>query len=500
MIIKLKEIEEKLKTEKEEKKKQIDIKIKEIESKDKIILSIGSSNKKLLVELEDLKKEVDEKLDKIGMKQLVDKEKEIQKKKKELPYEQVLKIKEKELKNAINLIDIYKKDKDNLQKNLDEKLDGKKIRDLEDKLKDEENKNKQYEIELRLCTKLKEEHNKCELMRENYEKEKKSVFNDIKFFKEKNKELNIKLKEEEEKHSKLNALFASLKAENKGKSLEGISSDVNLPDININSNKPNSFLIKSKELNLEKYWKLLDTADKNNTDGKLFERSPGKEARNNKLGLNKSEVKKKISDRQKLSVSLTNKNFKYEIEEAAKLFGYEEKEILLKILPAQEIEKLEKKFDIIQSTKINSEKKFMMEMRILNKKVSEFEDRLEYTNLHNKELEQRNKILGYQINEYKNENKIITRKVNDLNSIISNTKLNLKRKEDENKMLLLRIQELQKSIQNQNNNVDTNNNEIEEDNRQEEIEDNEQIDKNDDENEEIGNYNDENNANNEEEN
>ncbi len=488
LIFKLKEFEEKLKLEKEDKKKQIELKNKELEAKDKIIFSIGGTNKKLLAELEDLKKEVDDKLDKIGMRQLVEKEREIEKKKREVPYEQVLKVKEKELKNTMNLLEILKKDKENLQKNFEEKTDVKRIRALEDKLKEEEFRNNQLEIEIKLNKNLKDEHNKCEQMRENFEKERKTIFNEIKFVKDMNKQLIQKVKEEEERQIKKQNYIAnsnsqqksennlinnnnnnstknnnsdnnnnnneenSNESNNNNSSSKRNSRNINLPNINKFSNKLNSnkSLARSKELNLDKYWKQLDNADKapqNKTDP---EKNASLAASPNtaKKSINKLESKKKnLADRQKFSVSLSHKTFKLDNEEnAVKLFGIEEKEILLKILPSNEVEKLEKKFEFVQKSKITLEKKFHLETKQLSKKVTELDERLEYTNLHNKELEQRNKILGYQINEHKSENRIFSKKLHELNGNVNSSKSALKQKEEENKMLVLKVQEMQKSL------------------------------------------------------
>ncbi len=230
------------------------------------------------------------------------------------------------------------------------------------------------------------------------------------------------------------------------------TNNLNLPNINDFNGKNGSKLNirKSKEFNLEKYWKLLDTADKisqNYTDGKLFEKTPAKEFNKNKKSINKFDNKNNFADRQKFSVSLSHKAFKVDNEENMQnLFGIEEKEILLKILPNTEVDKLEKKFELMQKSKIAIEKKFQLDTKLLTKKVSELEERLEYTNLHNKELEQRNKILGYQINEHKNENKIVLRKLNELNNNFSNVRNSVRQKEEENKLLILKVQEMQKIV------------------------------------------------------
>jgi hypothetical protein len=422
----------------------MEIKNKEIESKDKIIISIGSTNKKLLVELDELKREVDDKLDKIGMKQLADKEKEIQKKKKDEPYELLLRTKEKELKNTMNLLEILKKDKENLKKNLEDNVDLKKVRDLEDKLKLEQNKNKELEIEIKLNLKLKEEYNKSLSFKENFEKEKEKITNEVKYYKDKNKDLLTKLREEEEKQYKV-----------KNSNLNSNKSELSLPDINqkINSGNVRSNRT-SNELNLEKYWKLLDNADNNlnsnsnNNNDNISGNgngigNPGFNKKGKKL-INKYDNKKNFSD--KLRQGYFQKSLSE--EDTMKLFGREEKDILLKLLPQNEVDKLEKKFEFVQRTKIHADKKNQLEIKQLSKKVTELEERIEYTNLHNKELEQRNKISGYQINEYKNENKILVKKFNEANVNLTNNKIIIKQKDEDNRKIHLKLQDLEKEKEN----------------------------------------------------
>jgi hypothetical protein len=467
LIVKVKEYEDKLKFEKEERKKQIEAKNKEIESKEKVIFTISGTNKKLVNELEDLKKEVDEKLDKIGLKQLKETEREIEMKKKQQPLEHVLKVKEKELKNALNLLEVIKKDKDNLQKNLNEKSDFNKVISLQDKLKEEENKKIQLETEIKLFQKLKDEHNKCENYRADFEKEKVQMMNEMKFLKEKNKELKNKMKEDEQKQEKNNKQLADSKQtstnipnntvnnasnpnpNNPSKNISVTQTQGNKPTTQNVSTLPDikNFDPKSKSLNkvstsgdlqnIQKYWTLLESADKRPKDDTAI----GKKKQAPK---NEKEYKEFLSkERHKFSMSLQNKNIRVpeSSERGIKLFGAEEKQILSKLLPTNEISKLEKKFEMIDTSKAALERKYAIDVKTLNKKVVDLEDRLEMILLQNKETEQKNKILSFQINEHKHENKILTKKIIDLNSKLKNVHSALNEKEEENKRIIKKLQE-----------------------------------------------------------
>lgn len=450
LIIKIKEYEEKLKQEKEEKKKLIETKNKELENKDKVIFSVGGTNKKLLIELEELKKEVDEKLDKIGLKQIKDTEKEIEMKKKQQPLEHLLKVKEKELKNALTLLDVLKKDKESLQKNLNEKSDFNKVISLQDKLKEEENKNIQLEIEIKLFQKMNDEHNKCVTVKSEFEKDKKQMTSEMKFLKDKNKELKNKIKEEEQKIGELSTKLAESKSCNTTSNVlitqntnptQSNQNNSNLPNIKNNDpkNKNINKINTSQELqNIQKYWSMLESADK------ILAKDDSALVQKKKLPKTDKEYKDFLSkERHKFSHSLQNKNFKMpESNEARpKLFGHEEKQILSKLLPITEISKLEKKFEMIDSSKAALERKYATELKIMNKKVSDLEERLEMTLLQNKEAEQKNKILSFQINEHKNENKILSRKLVELNNKLKGLNLLINEKEEENKRIIKQLQE-----------------------------------------------------------
>lgn len=447
LITKIKEFEEKLKAEKEEKKKLLETKNKEIESKEKTILTIASTNKKLMNELEDLKKEVDEKLDKMSVRQIRNQEMSQEKSKKGYAFEKVLKVREKELKNVMSLIEIYKKDKENLEKTLNEKSDYKQIVALQNKLKEEENRTIQLENEIKVYNRLKEEHNRCEQMKIDLVDEKTRMMTDMKYLRSKNREFQFKIKEEEEKISKLSDLLAATKAnillktkdkiETKNNAAVNItpnikpfntSSNITLPVLNIN---PGGVKNSNTNLNSENVPPLLNGEKKN----------PVKKT--------KSEV------RTKFSRSLHNKQFDTFNSNSDRhvLFPKEEKEIISKLLPQEQLEKIQMRFNAIDQSKFSLEKKFITETKGLTKKLLDAQERLELASIQTKEAEQKNKILSYQINEHKNENKIMRRKLTELKKNINNSHKTLADKEEEIKLLTAKIQSLmQMKTENGNNN------------------------------------------------
>jgi hypothetical protein len=415
LIAKIKELEETVKQAKEDKRKSIDKFNQDIDVKEKIIVQVSSTNKKLMSELEYLKKEVDDKLDRIGMKEIRIKEKEMERQKKDKPLEQVLKVKEKELKNVMKMLEIFKKDKENLEKVYKES-DVSKLFDLEEKLKTEITKNTELRNEIKSCHKINEDHKKCDLQKEELIGEKKRLGTEIKYLKEKHKELMNRIREEEEKQAKMNDGNMKLKTSNNV-----------LP--NINQNKPKTInLIESK-----RYSDRLSMTHDNKSPQRLVEQ------------------KKKFSE------SLQNKNFQVEISDKPILFTREQREALLNMLGQEEVNKMEKKFDAMERTKFNLEKKNKSDNKQLSRKIEDLEERLEFTQLQYKECEQKSKIMSYQINEFKLENKLLHKNIRDLQSNLDKLNNNIFLKDEENKKLVMKLQEYQRRTDNSENLIDTDN-------------------------------------------
>jgi hypothetical protein len=411
LVSKIKELEESVKQSKEDKKRSLDKLNQEIDVKEKIIVQVSSTNKKLMSELDYLKKEVDDKLDKIGMKEIRIKEKEIERQKKDKPLEQVLKVKEKELKNAMKMLEIIKKDKENLEKVYKES-DVSKLFDLEEKLRQELNRNSELKNEIKTWHKVNEEHKKCDVQKEELISEKKRLATEIKYLKEKHKELMIRIREEEEKQARIND--GNIKSKTTGNMLP-----------NINQSNPRSIKLLESKRYSDKF------------DGRTSQ--------------------KLIKQKKQFSESLQNKNFQMENTEKPVLFSKEQREILLNTLGQDEVNKLEKKFDSLERTKFNLEKKNKADNKQLTKKIEDLEERLEFTQLQYKECEQKSKIFSYQINEFKLENKLLHKNIRDHQSNIDRISNNLLLKEEENKRLIMQLQDYQKRMDNSKDLIDTDN-------------------------------------------
>ena len=405
LLKRLKDFEDRLNHEKEEKKKVMDNKNKEIENKEKIIMSITNNNKKLLNELEFLKKEVEDKLDKIGMKEIQMKEKELELKKKDKPLEQVIKVKEQELKNAMNMLDLYKRERENFEK-IATKTDVNKLYELEDKLKTQEDRNEELEKEIRAYQLLNEEHKKCEKFKEELKKESNILKNEINKIKDKNRELLNKIKTAEDKQTKIHEIMCGLNMK---------SQNSKLPNINQNNPK----------------YSQIDYIKKNNND---------------KFFMTQNEKPIILEHSKKLSTSLEQKNFAFEVNEKQKLFDPVHKDKLLQHFSQNDIEKFERKFDILEQSKNNLEKKFKSQTKQYKKKIDDLEERFEYASLMNKETMHKTKIMSFQINEYKNENRLLQKKITELQSNTEKLTHNLYITEEENKSLLKQMEEFNRRV------------------------------------------------------
>ena len=406
LIHKLKDFEEKLKLETEDKKKISEKKKEELDAKDLVIMSISKTNKKLIGDLAVLKMEVDQKLDKVSIKQIQKIEK--MNEEKQNPLEIVLKVKERQLKNAHVLMDIIKRDKEMIQKTLDEKSEYKKVISLEDSLLDEKKKNQNLAMEIKLLQKMLETHNlKC-LAKNNSQNEREKNFrDDLKLLKDKNKELCQRLKDEENKSNELSLKYYELQK---------------LYD------KTKHFIPKEDE---EKIKKNLFT---NSIIKKQIDKSMDKSFDDQRMLTSPSKT-------YKLAKIKTKKLYQ---DENKRLFSSQEISKLEQIMSKSELEKLEKKYDICDHKSAALEKKYNTELKIYTKKCNDLEQQLEFVTLQLKESEHRAKIYQFQVNEHKVENKSNNKKSNDLQSNLDIMKKVLSEKENDNKALLSRIQEYQK--------------------------------------------------------
>ena len=422
--------------------RELNEKTKELKEKEKALNTITVTNSKLMVSLENLKKDVDEKLDKVSIKQVSDKMKAL----KENPLEIVIKVKEKELKNTMNLIEILKKDNENLKKSMNDQININSYIDLQNKLKFKETQNIEFTNEIKTLSRANEEHNKCLDNKKEYENEKKNLKEEIKKQKEFVKDLQQKIREEEIKHTKTKDLFINLKRQtdfinrqfknnqisenqedvtkihnlNHDENVNEILSDLNKNNLN-SSLKNNNSDINLKKISILNEPKILSTKKKN------LEKAQSREA----------SLNNKLIKRNKLNEETQGKEG---------LFTSEEKNKLNKLLSSEEIEKFEKKYEVLEQSKQSLENKLKSENKLIQKKFLEKEDQLEYLNLQYKETDQKNKIFQFQINEYKNEQKVFHRKINEMQNSQKNAISLIKEKEQENKILVTQMNNLRKLV------------------------------------------------------
>lgn len=394
----IKEYENKIRLEKEQRATLVEYKQKEIETLKASIYQMNQTNQKLQTELEKLQVEVQEKLDRIEFK---DKKPQFEKKRKQIedPLEQLVKVKEKELKCTMGIIGSFKKEREKYEELIKEKVDLEQINLLNDQIKIANEKIIELEKEISFLQKIKEDHMACIKKKEKLEFDIAEIKRSI---------LIVKKEKKEKMRSERAANVYKPTSQNQTKHKKSpeerereIKRDIN------------NFWVKNEHVFSPK------TTDKQNSS------------------LSKVLVFDKKSKRNVDSQTVLPK---------IHLFNSEEKKVLLNILPSKEIEKFERRYESIDITKVNLEKKFAMESKLLNKENQSLETRFEYSTLQLKENEEKNKELLKQIDEQKRELQDLKGKLGDLMKNLEDSKTTVKEKEDENKKLKAELQSIQTKI------------------------------------------------------
>jgi hypothetical protein len=406
--------------------KIVDDKNKELKEKEKSFFSITSTNTKLMHTLEELRKEVDEQFDKVSLKGL---NKIIKKKEetKQNPLDIVIKVKEKELKNANHFIEILRKDNEQLNKNLENYSDFKNVIELKDKLIVKERENSNLLQEIKLLNKSLEEHKKCITVRQSMENDIKIIKDEYKILKDNLKTHQIKKTEENKSHQKLVEQYFNLK-----KDFEKIKNSANVKDIR----------------DTQGIDRLLNQVEKKkmnnfNHDSAVAEVLHSEENFNENRSNNR-----KIFDKNSKSVTnnLRSKKRSSSEEEKSKLFSSIERLKLEKIMTNEEVEKLEKKFETLEHSKNSIQNKHKSDLKLWSKKLADMEEKLEFMNIQLKEIDQKYKINQFQINEYKNEQKAYQRKLVEMQTHVDTHNSQIKEKEQENKILINQLNTLRKIV------------------------------------------------------
>ena len=125
---KLKEKYEKQLEEKDDKIEDLEDNLKEQENKYNVLTA---KYNKLKANFDEISRELDEHLDKVGVKNISQK---LKPKPKENPLEIIIKMKEKEIKNTVQLMEVLRKNNEQLNKNLDNYTNVNFITDLQNRL------------------------------------------------------------------------------------------------------------------------------------------------------------------------------------------------------------------------------------------------------------------------------------------------------------------------------------------------------------------------------
>ena len=269
------------------------------------------------------------------------------------------------------------------------------------------------EKEKEYLLKLKEDHDKCEVQNKKIREEIEEIKENLEKIREQNK---LKSKMEQKKQSlKMKEINHNLTAKQ-------------IKD-------RNEQLIKNE---IDKYW------EKNKN---LLNASYSEEKVNIKR---QSNAKRKIHN---YSTEVLNKNMELsnismnnDENKLPKipLFKQNEKKVLLGILPEKELNKYEKRYEIVEKEKDYLLRQYMVENKKFEKENKNLENKFEFNNNQLTEGIQRNKILETQLIMQQKEFENLTNKLLEMKKNLETKKIEVKLKDEENKNLIKKLKELQK--------------------------------------------------------
>jgi hypothetical protein len=394
-----KKLKEKYEKQIEEKDDKIEALEESVKEQERQYITLNTKYTKLKASFDDISRELDDQLDKVGFKNISQKMKN---KPKENPLEIIIKMKEKEIKNTVQLMEVLRKNNEQLNKNLDNYTNVNFITDLQNKLNMKEKENQELLVEIKILNRGLEEHKRCIKTKKDGEEEYKNLKDELRKAKEVNKEIQGKLKEEIGRHTKTKDSLINLKRE--------VDESKRHKNININDSEAVRKLNSNIELDKKKIFTLNHDAGITNMyeyENPILKRSISKPKEN--VNLNRSLDKPER-----------------------------------KIYSKDDNEGFEKRIETLEKSKQSMENKYKSEIKALTKKNQLQEDQIEYISNQYKESEQKNKILQYQSNDYKNEKKVYQRKVNELQAIIDKLTNSLKEKEQENNIVTGQLKEIKK--------------------------------------------------------
>ena len=431
-----------------EKNKEIDHICDQIKEKEKKISDYSHKNKKLHSQLEQLKSELDHKLNHIETRKIG--EIEYIKKIKSSSYEKILLIREKELKNVTNFIKILKKDKENLEKNLQERTDIGKILEFENKIENLNKENTQLINEIHYFKRLNEQHRICPEHIKSCENDLKLLNEEIHHLKFKENGLKRKLSIESNSRNKTNSklenilnavvyqktecsnLLNNMKVIEKKKSI----SIIGLKNANTESKPQGNYQPYFEQYNPSKQVELMKK-EKKRQNKKLFAKDD-----TNITKFNKNQDKNSIQS-EYLSKSLALNHIERE-SEIKNLFNEKERKYLIKLYPQKQVEKFESSFHISEKLRVNGYQQYKKEMNESSNEITILKESIHLKSLEVKEIEQKNKLYIFQLNELKNEQSLMNKKIEETKEKVIYVNSKLKEKGNENNILHLQVLNLNK--------------------------------------------------------
>jgi hypothetical protein len=394
-----KKLKEKYEKQLEERDDKIDELSEEVNQHEQRYENLNGKYIKLKASFDEISRELDEHLDKVGFKNISHKMKN---KPKENPLEIIIKMKEKEIKNTVQLMEVLRKNNEQLNKNIDNYTNVTFITELQNRLNMKEKENQELLVEIKTLNRGLEEHKRCIKTKKEIDEDYKNLKDELRKTKEEKKEAQMKMKEEVAKHVKTKDSLINLKRE----------VDDSKRHKNLNINDPDA--VKKLQSNIDLDRKKVSNL---NHDGGVQNLYEGVDESNNK--------QRSSSNKQK---------------ELNRSLDKPEKRVYSK----DDNEAYEKRIETLEKSKQSMEGRYKAEIKQLVKKNQLQEDQIEYISSQYKESEQKNKILQYQSNEYKNEKKVYQRKINELQAIIDKLTNSLKEKEQENNILSGQLKELKR--------------------------------------------------------
>ena len=217
--------------------------------------------------------------------------------------------------------------------------------------------------------------------------------------------------------------------------------------------------------NLDEFWsenkqKLLEARNIKNDPIQELKKSKNNNEINKSsiIKLNYYKKKNYSPNKNNLQVSQSNENFLPKIP----LFNEEEKKILKNVLPQKEIEKYEKRYESLESSKNNLQKKYKLETQKLEKENKDLEKRYDYSTNQLRENEKKNNDLIKQINKQKKEINDLQKKLFEIVKTLEDHKIKVRERDNENKRLVKQLEELQDKYEKVDNPEEENEEEEEE--------------------------------------